>query len=241
MADGPGFRAVRWVSPTQQVREQLLEAIRRGDVAPGAALPSERELCEVFGVSRVSVREAIAGLEAMGLISVQHGRGAFVRPGVGQQYAGSFGRYLELHRAELLELMRVRGALDELAATEAAAHGTAEGLAEVTTAHEAFRTAAEEERPDIAHIAELDVAFHLAIAKAAPGGLLPLLLAELNGLLAESRLMTLSRPGQLPRSVDQHQQIVDAILTHAPDAGRHAVQHLAGIRTWIEQFRMPED
>ena len=231
---GGGFRVVQRVSPTHQVREQLLSAIQSGEYPPGSALPSERVLCETFGVSRVSVREAIAGLEAMGLIAVQHGRGAFVRDSVHDQYAGPFGLYLIQHRDELLELLRVRGALDQLAAEEAATHGTEEGLASLVAANEAFRRAIQGDQPDFSAIADADVAFHVSIARASGGNLLPALLSELNGILEESRRMTLARTGQLERSARQHQAIVDAIKGgNATSARRAAEKHLAAITSWI--------
>lgn len=235
-AQGLGaFTTVKRVSPTHQVREQLLTAIQSGDYLPGAALPSERVLCETFGVSRVSVREAIAGLEAMGLITVEHGRGAFVRDSVHDQYAGPFGLYLIQHREELLELLRVRGALDQLAAEDAALHGTASGIDAIVAANEAFlSTVTQDDTPDFGEIAALDVAFHVAIAQATNGRLLPALVSELNGILDESRRMTLSRPGQSERSARQHQAIVDAIKSgNASAARRVAEKHLVAITTWI--------
>lgn len=231
---GGGFRVVQRVSPTQQVRDQLLAAIQHGEYPPGAALPSERVLCETFGVSRVSVREAIAGLEAMGLINVQHGRGAFVRDSVQDQYAGPFAFYLIQHRDELLELLRVRGALDQLAAEEAATKGTEQGVAAIVTANDAFRRAIAGDSPDFAAVVEADVEFHVSIARASGGSLLPALLSELNGILEESRRMTLARVGQLDRSARQHQAILDAIKEgNAPGARRAADKHLAAITSWL--------
>lgn len=243
-ADDPALQkltAISRASPTQQVREQLLNAIQNGDYLPGAALPSERVLCETFGVSRVSVREAIAGLEAMGLIFVQHGRGAFIRDSVHDQYAGPFGRYLTQHRDQLLELLRVRGALDQLAAEEAALRATQDGLAALVAANDAFNALANEsEHPDYGQLAALDVAFHVAIARATDAQLLPTLVSELNGILAESRRMTLARSGQRARSARQHQAIVDAIMKG--DAGlarRAAERHLTDITAWIRA--LPSD
>ncbi len=228
------FTTVKRVSPTHQVREQLLSAIQSGDYLPGSALPSERVLCETFGVSRVSVREAIAGLEAMGLITVQHGRGAFVRDSVHDQYAGPFGLYLIQHRDELLELLRVRGALDQLAAEDAALHATPEGIEAIVAANDAFRSTGQDDGADFGQLAALDVAFHVAIARATNGRLLPALVSELSDVLDESRRMTLSRPGQRERSARQHQAIVDAIKSgNAPAARRAAEKHLAAITAWI--------
>lgn len=236
------LRSVQHVSPTQQVREQLLAAIESGEFAAGSLLPSERVLCATFGVSRVSVREAIAGLEAMGLVSVQHGRGAFVRDRVATRYAGPFGRYLELHREELIELLKVRGALDELTAEEAALHASAEGLSKVAGACRSFNEAAEAAPPDLARLAELDYAFHISIAEAAGGELLPKLLRELNGLLDESRRVTLGLPGQPQRSAQQHQAIADAILAgDAPAARQAANRHVAAVRIRVQRVIAGED
>ena len=64
----------------RQVADELRKRIREGTYAPGTQLPSERELSELFGTSRVTVRQAIAELRSEGLIIAEHGRGLFVRP-----------------------------------------------------------------------------------------------------------------------------------------------------------------
>ena len=53
---------------TEEVRQALLESIRSGDLPTGSPMPSERTLCEQFGVARTSVREAIQGLVSLGLV-----------------------------------------------------------------------------------------------------------------------------------------------------------------------------
>ena len=52
-----------------------------GGLSPGDRLPPERELCELLGVSRTVVRESLNLVEARGLISIEHGRGAVVSGG----------------------------------------------------------------------------------------------------------------------------------------------------------------
>jgi DNA-binding FadR family transcriptional regulator len=239
-----GLTAIHRVGPTQQVREQLLAAIERGDYRPGEFLPSERVLCDTFGVSRVSVREAIAGLEAMNLITVQHGRGALVREDAGTAIADSFGRYLGEHRDELLELLRVRQALDGLAAEDAARAATKRNVANLRKLNDQFVSTATGPDVDLVELARRDVAFHMAIASASGGTLLPRMLGELNEVLSDSRRATLSRRGQLSASAKQHQAIIDAVaLGDEKGAQQAARRHMTGIITWVSTFgnEAPQD
>ena len=142
---------------------------------------------------------------------------------------------MELHRDELIELLKVRGALDEFAAEEAALHGTKDGIARMAEMCASFRKAAETDIPDLGLLAERDVSFHVSIAECSGGELLPKLLRELNGLLS-------GVPEDHPRdapvsagiSVKEHQAIVDAIVAGDARRARRAVsRHLAEIRLWI--------
>jgi GntR family transcriptional repressor for pyruvate dehydrogenase complex len=74
------FSAVSVGRVSEVIVEQIRQLIRQGRLRPGDRLPSERDLCERFGVSRVTVREALRVLEAGGLIAVRVGArgGAFV-------------------------------------------------------------------------------------------------------------------------------------------------------------------
>ncbi|MFC9159509.1 GntR family transcriptional regulator [Streptomyces fungicidicus] len=63
----------------QQVAAAIREAILSGEFAPDSPLPSESQLITRYGVSRPTVRNAIAALRAEGLIDVRHGKGSFVR------------------------------------------------------------------------------------------------------------------------------------------------------------------
>ena len=66
---------------TARVRQELEGRIARGDLAPGEQLPTERELRDEFGVSRVTVRRALASLTDDGLVHAIQGRGTFVGSG----------------------------------------------------------------------------------------------------------------------------------------------------------------
>src|SRR5690606_25225807 len=64
----------------RQIADQLREAIDRGRFKEGEKLPSEAELVEHYGVSRMTVRNSFSILQGEGLVHAGHGRGVFVRP-----------------------------------------------------------------------------------------------------------------------------------------------------------------
>jgi len=61
-----------------RVRRSLQNMIENGELQPGHALPSERDLAKLLSLSRVTVRKAIAGLAEDGLLTQRHGAGTFV-------------------------------------------------------------------------------------------------------------------------------------------------------------------
>src|SRR5271169_1684017 len=61
-----------------QLKERLVQKIGSGVWAPETRLPSERELCDLFGISRITVRQALDQLVAEGRLVRSHGRGTFV-------------------------------------------------------------------------------------------------------------------------------------------------------------------
>jgi DNA-binding FadR family transcriptional regulator len=216
------------VRRTEQVRDQLETAIERGDYQPGERLPSERELVELMGVSRVSVREAIRSLEAVGLLEVRHGSGCYVASRPSDLYATSFSRWISVHGEQALELVKVRGALDELAAEMAARDGDETWPARLRELNASFRGTAPDE---IGVLASRDIAFHEAIGDASASPLLATLLRRLHTTFAESRQAMLHPPGRAAQSALEHDAIIDAIERRDPAGARTAVAvHLGSVR-----------
>ncbi|MBX6389794.1 MAG: GntR family transcriptional regulator [Frankia sp.] len=79
----------------RQIADRLRAEIESGRLAPGVKLPSERALMDIYGTARGTVREAIALLRSEGLVTVEHGRGAFVRrrPPVRRLASDRFARH----------------------------------------------------------------------------------------------------------------------------------------------------
>ena len=67
----------------EQIAEHVRELVLNGTFPPGSVLPPERELAEIIGVSRPSIREALIALEVMGLVESRQGGGNYVRADAG--------------------------------------------------------------------------------------------------------------------------------------------------------------
>jgi DNA-binding FadR family transcriptional regulator len=231
-----GFTSIKTISRSQEVKAQLLEAIRRGDYPAGAVLPSERELSDVFGVSRVSVREAIRSLEAIGVIDVFQGRGSFVASDLRDRYLGPFADWLHVHRMEVLELMDVRGALDELAVVQVARIADDLSVEMIARASDAFERAAREPEPDVEALTAFDIAFHTSIARASGSVLLAQLVDELNQLFTEARKVVYAIDRRPVSSALEHTEILAAIRARDPEAARHAAaRHVAATRKLLAE------
>lgn len=213
------------------VREQIVSAISSGEYGPGDKLPSEAELGAVLGVSRVSIREALQSLQTIGLIEVRHGRGSFVAKGPRDRYRTPFMEWLQVHRDEVLDLLKVRGALDELAAAEAATNADEATFEAIEQAQGRFRAAARAPSAAMDELIAADVAFHLAIAQASGSDLLRDLLADLNTLFAQSRDALFSLEDRAGQSATEHDAIVEAIRSGDGERARSAAaRHLDSTR-----------
>jgi len=82
-----------------------------GLLPSGGRLPSEKELAKLFGVSQPTVREAISGLEAIGLLQSRHGSGVYVNSNAQEFVANAFEALLQMQRAHILDVVDVRRAL----------------------------------------------------------------------------------------------------------------------------------
>src|SRR3954452_6314057 len=112
---------------SDQVVAVIERRIRSGKIAPGARLPSERELCAEFDVSRMVVREAIARLKGDGYIETRQGAGASVpaQPGFLSYRLPASSR---LSQDDLSHIMELRFAVEVLATQLAALRRNASDL-----------------------------------------------------------------------------------------------------------------
>jgi GntR family transcriptional repressor for pyruvate dehydrogenase complex len=209
------------------IAEYLVATAR--ELAPGSRLPSESQLAKKFGVSRSAVREAVSGVESLGLVQIRKGAGMFVRaPIVGNlEFRGLDSSNL----ASTAKLLEIRTGLDAAAARIAAIRRTTE---EVEFLREMNNAAS---RPDltIPETVEADLAFHLAIVRATRNeyfvSIQTFLLEHLRAGILFTRTLESYSKEMMEEVQREHSEIFQAIESRKADlASRLAEQHVLNAR-----------
>jgi GntR family transcriptional repressor for pyruvate dehydrogenase complex len=212
--------------------ERLAAEIRDRSLRPGDPIPTERELQQVYGVGRSSVREALRILESRGLIRPS-GRRVFLVADYGNPLSRSLQFLMALEEGSLRDLFEVRKILEVEAAALAAVRRTAEDLSRMARAiDEMVIGLASQDR----YIAA-DLEFHLAVAAATANRMALILMHAIRDLLHRALASIYHIPGSPQRSIEQHRAILDAIGAGAAEAARQRMrEHLVRVEGDIQDI-----
>jgi DNA-binding FadR family transcriptional regulator len=229
------FRPVRSGNAFEDTVARLLQTIRLGIVAPGEALPPERDLAARFSVSRDTVREAIRELAQAGYLVSKRGRygGTFVTDPVPAAVgSGAVGTAAALDSAEIEDVLGLREILELGAARAVAARSLSAAERDLLWTRQRDAAAASED-----NYRRLDSRLHLTIGELVGTPSLVSLLADnrtrINELLDRIPLLSMN----IAHSNQQHESIVVAILTGDPDSAAAAMrEHLDGSAALLRAF-----
>ena len=217
------LRPVRGHHAFEACVEQLATAIRLGVYPQGTVLPAERELAERLGVSRATLREAIAALRAAGLVETTRGRGGgtMIRRRPARRRSAARAAIRGRH-ADLLDSLRFRGIVEPGASALAAERE----LDQTTrTALEKNLDAVSQAPPGPEH-RQCDSRLHLAIAAASASPRLMAAVTQVQAELDEMLQAIPVLPVNIAHSTAQHRAIVKAILAgNARKAQRTMHEH----------------
>jgi DNA-binding GntR family transcriptional regulator len=190
-----------------QVVEMLRAAITGGQFAPGQRL-IEKDLCDLMGVSRPSVREALRQVESEGLIVTIPNRGPTVS---------------QLSTRDVASIYEVRGALEALAAQLFAASASDEQVAEldaaVTQLDGAYKTG------DLEKIVVAKRIFYDVLLEGCGNNILPTLFRTMNARITQLRRVSLSSPKRATVSLREIRAVLRAIKQRDPDSAFKASLH----------------
>jgi GntR family transcriptional regulator, transcriptional repressor for pyruvate dehydrogenase complex len=211
----------------EEILFQLEEAIAAGHLSAGDRLPPERELATRFQVSRTSVREALRVLEAIGIVRVKRGaeNGATLLEEPGNALAQILRFHLALEHVSMASLLEFRIAIESWAAGIAAERRTLEELARA----EALLKRMESEDLDEQSFLELDLAFHVELARACGNELAELVMEGCRTAIARTMLQATLEAGDWPSIRSQlrrqHRDVYEAIRAGEPERASRLVGH----------------
>jgi DNA-binding GntR family transcriptional regulator len=198
-----------------EIRDQLIEHILNGRLAPGERIV-EMRIAQQFGVSQAPVREALRDLDLLGFVVSSPFRGAIVR---------------QISVEELVQLYPIRAVLEGLAARHAASRIDPATIKKLERLLATMRTAAA--RGDNRRAVEADFAFHLTIVEASGNRLLQQVWDRMR--LATTTFLTVSKSHHsLSEIAERHASVVDALRTQDPDAAERAMRvHIEEPGQWL--------
>jgi DNA-binding GntR family transcriptional regulator len=193
-----------------QVVETLRSAITSGRFAPGQRLV-EKDLCDLLGVSRPSVREALRELESEGLINTIPNRGPLVTM---------------LTARDAASIYEVRGVLEALAAKLFAEKASPEQIQELSESVD--RLDAAYATQDVEQILVAKKAFYDVMLEGSQNVIIPSMLRTMNARITQLRRVSLSSPKRLPGSMKEIRAVLKAIKGRDPEAAFQAsTRHIA--------------
>jgi GntR family transcriptional regulator, transcriptional repressor for pyruvate dehydrogenase complex len=222
----PAEALLRGLKPTinafEATVERLGSVLRMGLYDPGDRLPSEREIAEIMGISRTTVREAIKVLSDQGLLIVKRGRagGTFVADTLTPPNVIQFHRQFHDAGRSLSDIFDHRLIIEAGIAELAAQRATVAHIDEL----QALIYAMQRVEDDFAAYRKLDTRFHLLIAQATQNNRLQAVIADIHADLSELALVVPYSKAALTYSTSKHQKIVDAIKDNRADMARQLMQ-----------------
>jgi DNA-binding GntR family transcriptional regulator len=199
----------------QTLREKILETIRdailKGNMKPGERV-SEPELAERFGISRTPIREAFRQLESEGYLQVIPRKGAVVA---------------SLSERDVEEFYAIKIILEGFAARMAAENLTSKDIERLESINQRLQQIAAE--GDVKTFFRVHNEFHEVFIKAAGNEKLYEMITQLVMRFKRLRLASLSQPGRMEISVEEHRNMIQAFKNHDGDRADSLVRHTATI------------
>lgn len=212
---------------SSQVAQQLRLAIEAGHYVAEQRLPSEREMCVHFGVSRTVLREAQRELERAGYIEVRHGSGSYVRTRAEAQER-ALADWLSNHDSPIVKLLEMRTLLEPGIAELAAQRADPGGVEALQQTVDHMR-----DSRDADEVIKADERFHSLLAGLTGNSMIEQLIDYTMHAMGGEREITLKTIEGVRVAAEGHQKIVDAIRQGNSAAAAKAMHdHLQDARAY---------
>jgi GntR family transcriptional repressor for pyruvate dehydrogenase complex len=205
---------------TRQVVNHIRALLEKGALQPGDRIPPERELARTLKISRASLRTGIGYLVAMGVMSVRHGVGTFIKDGPAEFSRASLGLMGALYGFQFWQMFEARLIIESSLAALAAERGKEEHHAALAEQVADMFAIANSPAEFLKH----DVLFHRIVAKASGNPILAAIIETITIAMYEKRRKTVQRAHYLRDMAEMHREIFRAIRAHDPVQARKLME-----------------
>lgn len=232
------FQKVQPEKLSAAVVRQIEKLILRGILRPGERLPPERELAERLGVSRPSLRDALAELQDRGLLASRAGSGVFVADVLGSAFSPALIQLFASDDEAVFDYLSFRRDLEGMAAERAAKFGSDADLAVIQEIFDRMEQAGDPSSSEAA--AELDAQFHSAILEASHNVVLLHMMRSMFDMLRKgvfyNRRIMFGAHTTYEALLEQHRAINTALQSRNAADARAAVEaHLDYVKQALDE------
>lgn len=209
---------VKRVSISEQISQQIKEQIISGELKPGDKLPSEHELCQMYQVSRTSVRQALANLTSLDLIETRFGEGSRVKEIGSGTVMTPLLSHTFLSEKSMVELIEMRQVMEPNVTRLACEKASEEDVTRLQELYEQMVA----HQDDLQQFARLDCDFHNEIARISQNSYLLKIYEIIADVLLHAFSDIVSKRGN-EAGLKYHKQIVEAFAARDAVRARDAM------------------
>ncbi len=226
------FQKINKTTSSEMIVEQILEQVREGVLGPGQKLPPERELAEMFGVCRSSVREAARALTLMGYLDVYQGKGAFLKENIPDEDLSTDRLNQAFIAVDSLDLVDIRNVLECKAASLAATRADSTQTAALDRAVMKMSALVDQK----AGFYKADLEFHQALARASNNAVLMEIMNLLWTKIVRDRDDFLGFSGEKQECLNTARKVAAAVGAGSSEEAAGAMsEHLNVVSTDIAE------
>ena len=214
------LKAVKRKRAYEDIVKQIQSLIEKGKLKKGDQLPTERELSEIFKVSRATVREAIFFLEAMKLVGRRQGDGTYAIASSEEALIGPLATSLFHEKDDMMDIFFLRKMIEPEVAELASENATPQEIKEL-------ERILEEQQKQVVHgkdPTQADITFHQTLARISKNRVLERLMLALFDLTGKTRKNYLQTEERKEKSVCGHRDILGAIKSGKGLAARKTMR-----------------
>ncbi len=192
---------------TELVVQRIKELLQQGELKAGSRLPPERELADMLGISRPSLRTALKALSVMGIIRAKPGAGTFIAESLPEIFAEPMEFMTLINNTKMGELFEARRIIETGLVELAAERATSEHLKALAGEIEGMKKTLH----DPEKFLQYDIGFHQALAAASGNRLLTGMMDTVAALLIQTRRESIARASDKDDAIEWHERIYEAV------------------------------